>query len=181
MQSSVYNRVNDLHLAHRRRSQHVHLPNIMEQREQLNSRILQYRPLYHSGMLFRAHLSKNSNFASASPSPSSHVVLYSFATFLSQTPLHSSQPKCIGVMRSSVAVLGLDVVGKRLGLLVLGSVVVAVVVVLGADIVHLVDAAALGATLNGAFLGELLILSAFISILTKMTTPERVNNVHPAR
>lgn len=54
----------------------------------------------------------------------------------------------------SVAVLGLDEVGKGLGLLDLGRVVV-VVVVLGADVVHLVDAAALGASLDGALLGKL--------------------------
>lgn len=58
-------------------------------------------------------------------------------------------------MRSSVAVLGLNVVGESLRLRVLGGVVVAMVVILGANIVHLVDAAALRATLNGAVLGDL--------------------------
>lgn len=66
---------------------------------------------------------------------------------------YAESPQAI---RSSVAVLGLDVVGKGLGLLVLGVVVVvAVVVVLGTNKVHLVDATALGAALNGAVLGEL--------------------------
>lgn len=73
----------------------------------------------------------------------------------------SSNQKLLGAIRSSVAVLGLDVVGKGLGLLVLGVVVVvAVVVVLGTDKVHLVDAAALGAALNGAVLGELMTRSS---------------------
>lgn len=54
----------------------------------------------------------------------------------------------------SVTVLGLDVVGKGLGLLNLRRVVV-VVVILGTDVVHLVDTAALGASLDGAFLGKL--------------------------
>lgn len=60
----------------------------------------------------------------------------------------------LGAMHLSVSVLGLDVIGKGLGLLELGRVVV-VVVILGADVVHLVDAAALGASLNGALAGEL--------------------------
>jgi hypothetical protein len=61
----------------------------------------------------------------------------------------------MGAMRLSVAVLGLDVVGKGLGLLDLGAVVVVVVVVvLGADVLHLVDAAALGASLDGALAGH---------------------------
>jgi len=48
-------------------------------------------------------------------------------------------------------VRGLDVVGKRLGLLVPVMVVaMSVVVVLGSDVLHLVDAAALGAALDGA-------------------------------
>lgn len=53
----------------------------------------------------------------------------------------------------SVAVLGLDVVGKGFGLLNLRRVVV--VVILRTDVVHLVDTAALGASLDGAFLGKL--------------------------
>lgn len=59
----------------------------------------------------------------------------------------------IEVVHLSVAVLGLDEVGESLGLLdLLGVVVVAVV--LGTDVLHLVDAAALGASLNGALLGQ---------------------------
>ena len=56
-----------------------------------------------------------------------------------------------------VSVLRLDVVGKRLGLLkaVVVVAVVAMVVVRRADIVHLVDAPALGAALQGALLGQL--------------------------
>lgn len=60
----------------------------------------------------------------------------------------------LGATHLSVSVLGLDVIGKGLGLLELGRVVV-VVVILGADVVHLVDAAALGASLDGALAGEL--------------------------
>lgn len=58
-------------------------------------------------------------------------------------------------MHLSVSVLGLDVVGKGLGLLELLVVVVVVVVVLGADVLHLVDATALGASLDGALTGNL--------------------------
>lgn len=54
-----------------------------------------------------------------------------------------------------VAVLGLDEVSEGLGLLDLLVTVVVVVVVLGTDVVHLVDAAALGASLDRAVLGEL--------------------------
>jgi len=59
-------------------------------------------------------------------------------------------------IRLSVAVLRLDVVGKGLGLLEgrVVVVVVMVVVVLGANVLHLVDAAALGATLDGAVAGH---------------------------
>jgi hypothetical protein len=53
-----------------------------------------------------------------------------------------------------VTVLGLDKVGKCRGLLVT-VVVVVVAVVRGANILHLVDAAALGAPLDGALLGHL--------------------------
>lgn len=52
-------------------------------------------------------------------------------------------------------VLGLDIVDPSLGLLPAVVVVVAVVVVLGTDVVHLVDAAALGAPLHGAVAGHL--------------------------
>ena len=54
----------------------------------------------------------------------------------------------------SVSVLWLNVVGKGLRLGDLLGVMV-VVVILGADKVHLVDAAALRASLNGAIFGEL--------------------------
>ena len=57
-------------------------------------------------------------------------------------------------MHLSVAVLGLDVVGERLGLGVFRLVVV-VVVILRADVLHLVDVAALGAALDGAVAGNL--------------------------
>jgi len=53
-----------------------------------------------------------------------------------------------------VTVLGLDKVGKGLGFLVT-VVVVVVSVVRGANILHLVDAAALGAPLDGPLLGHL--------------------------
>ena len=57
-------------------------------------------------------------------------------------------------MHLSVAVLGLDVVGKGLGLLELGVGVVTVVVVVGGtNVLHLVDGTALGATLDGAVAG----------------------------
>lgn len=63
-----------------------------------------------------------------------------------------------------VSVLGLDVIGESLGLGELGLMVVVVVsIVLGADVVHLVDAAALGASLNGTLTGKL--LSSFVSLL----------------
>lgn len=55
----------------------------------------------------------------------------------------------------SISVLGLDKVGKGLGLLELRGVMVVVVVILGADVFHFVDTAALGASLNGTLLGEL--------------------------
>jgi hypothetical protein len=56
-------------------------------------------------------------------------------------------------MHLFVSVLGLDVIGKGLGLLKLRRVVV-VVVILRTDVVHLVDAAALGASLDRALAGE---------------------------
>lgn len=59
-------------------------------------------------------------------------------------------------MHLLVAVLGLDEVGKGLGLgNLLGVVAVAVAVVLGSDVFHLVDAAALGASLHRTLLGKL--------------------------
>ncbi|KAL2281031.1 hypothetical protein FJTKL_12137 [Diaporthe vaccinii] len=61
-----------------------------------------------------------------------------------------------GYARLRLVVVGLDEVGEVLGLLVAVVVVaVAVVVVRGADVLHLVDAAALGATLDGAVAGDL--------------------------
>lgn len=61
-----------------------------------------------------------------------------------------------GQARLRLVVLGLDEVGEVLGLLVAVVVVaVAVVVVLGTDVLHLVDAAALGAALDGAVAGDL--------------------------
>ena len=55
-----------------------------------------------------------------------------------------------------VSVLGLDVISEGLGLGELGLVVVVMVgVVLGADVLHLVDAAALGASLDGTLAGKL--------------------------
>lgn len=65
------------------------------------------------------------------------------------SPLHD--PK-----RSSVAVLGLDIVGKGLGLLELGAVVIVVIVViLRSNVIHLVDATTLGASLDGAIARKL--------------------------
>lgn len=57
-------------------------------------------------------------------------------------------------------VLGLDKVGEGLGLLeaVVVVIVVVVVGVLGADVVHLVDVAALGAALDGALAGHLFLV-----------------------
>lgn len=60
----------------------------------------------------------------------------------------------LSAMHLFVAVLRLDVIGEGLGLGVLRRVVV-VVIVLGTNVVHLVDAAALGATLDGALAGDL--------------------------
>lgn len=60
----------------------------------------------------------------------------------------------IAAAHLSVAVLGLDEVGKSLGLLKLLLVVV-VMVVLGTDILHLVHASALRAALDGAVAGHL--------------------------
>jgi hypothetical protein len=57
-------------------------------------------------------------------------------------------------MHLFVSVLGLDVIGKGLGLLELGRMVV-VVIVLRTDVVHLVNAAALGTSLDGALAGDL--------------------------
>lgn len=56
---------------------------------------------------------------------------------------------------ANLVVLGLDVVAEVLGFLVTVVVVVVVVVVLGTDVLHLVDAATLGASLNGAVAGNL--------------------------
>lgn len=64
-----------------------------------------------------------------------------------------SLPPCT-LVDARLPVLGLDVVGKGLGLLVT-VVVVTVVVVLGTNVLHLVDAAALGAPLNRALAGHL--------------------------
>lgn len=50
---------------------------------------------------------------------------------------------------------GLDEVREGLGLLVAVVVVAVVVVVLGTDVLHLVDATALGAALDGAVAGDL--------------------------
>lgn len=55
----------------------------------------------------------------------------------------------------SVSVLGFDEVCKGLGLLNFGAVVMAVVVILGANVIHLVNTATLRASLNGAVLGDL--------------------------
>lgn len=72
----------------------------------------------------------------------------------------SDQRRChqtgLGQGTPRLVVLGLDEVGEVLGLLVAVVVMaVAVVVVLGADVLHLVDAAALGAALDGAVAGDL--------------------------
>lgn len=58
-------------------------------------------------------------------------------------------------MHLSVAILRLDEVSESLGLLDLLAVVV-MMVVLRADKVHLVDAAALGASLDRSILGQLM-------------------------
>ena len=80
----------------------------------------------------------------------------------------------------AVAVLGLDVVGEGLGLLVLGGVVVVVVVVvLGSNVLHLVDAAALGATLDGALAVKLRVKSQLeLSVASSLESyAEPVDNV----
>lgn len=61
---------------------------------------------------------------------------------------------------ADLPVVGLDEVGEVLGLLVcvvvvVMAVVVVVAVVLGTEVLHLVDVAALGASLNGALAGDL--------------------------
>ena len=55
----------------------------------------------------------------------------------------------------NLVVLGLDEVGEGLGLLVAVVVVVSVAVVLGTDVLHLVDTTALGAALDRALTGHL--------------------------
>lgn len=80
-----------------------------------------------------------------------------------------------------VAVLGLDEVGEGLGLLDLGAVVV-VVVNLGADVVHLVDGAALGAALNGALSRQLFItLLANRSLISVAPFQLKLQNLRRAR
>jgi hypothetical protein len=70
-----------------------------------------------------------------------------------------------------VAVLGLDEVGEGLGLLnLLGVVAVAVVVavVLGSNVLHLVDATALGASLQRTLLGKLRISYSTVSTFPRV-------------
>lgn len=70
-------------------------------------------------------------------------------------------------MHLLVAVLGLDEVGKGLGLgnlLGVVSVAVVVAVVLGSNVFHLVDAAALRASLQRTLLGKLRIVTSTVSI-----------------
>ena len=62
-----------------------------------------------------------------------------------------------GSERPHLPVLRLDVVGEGLGLLETVVVVVAVVVILGTNILHLVDAAALGASLDWSLTGHLVV------------------------
>lgn len=80
--------------------------------------------------------------------------LYSSSAQYSTSP--HSPPVMLdpNLTHSFVTVLRLDKVDKRLGLLVT-VVVVVMAVVRGANILHLVDAAALGAPLDGALLGHL--------------------------
>lgn len=64
----------------------------------------------------------------------------------------------IPLSSADLPVVGLDEVGEVLGLLesvVVVTVVVVVAVVLGTEVLHLVDAAALGASLDGAVAGDL--------------------------
>lgn len=78
--------------------------------------------------------------------------------FAVRRPKPSSLPRKaspVGHWPSALPVLGLDVVGEGLGLLVAVVVVVAVAVVLGSDVLHLVDAAALGASLHRSLAGHL--------------------------
>lgn len=97
--------------------------------------------------------------ASASLATTLHVVSsYSCNNVVCLAPQNISSTllaKIGWAIRSSVAVLRLNVISESLGFRVFGSVVVTVVVVLGTDIVHLVDAAALGTALNGTILGDL--------------------------
>lgn len=76
-----------------------------------------------------------------------------------QVPNLPYQPNKTGYL----PVLGLDKVGEGLGLLEAVVVVVVVVGVLGTEVLHLVDVAALGAALDGALAGHLLSVSSLLA------------------
>ena len=79
-------------------------------------------------------------------------------------------------------VLGLDKVGKGLGLLpsvVVVVVIVAVAVILGSDVLHLVNAAALGAPLDGAVAGDLAEKSVYFTP-SQITFPRRKGRHEPS-
>lgn len=59
-------------------------------------------------------------------------------------------------MRERLPVSGLDIVGKCLGFLITVVIVVAVAIICGSDILHLVNAAALWASLNRSFTRHLM-------------------------
>lgn len=70
-------------------------------------------------------------------------------------PLDSVRSLSSSRLAINLAVLRLDEVGKGLGLLVTVVVVVSVAVVLGTDVLHLVDTTAFGAALDWALTGHL--------------------------
>lgn len=109
--------------------------------------------------------SVSTEYTAASQPPAGTTLsrrLYAFdSTSLNHPPpaITFISPLCLSplcALHLLVAVLGLDEVGKSLGLgNLLGVVAVAVAVVLGSDVFHLVDAAALGASLHRTLLGKL--------------------------
>lgn len=97
-------------------------------------------------------------------------------------PDRSTPALLISLIASCLVVLGLDEVRKGLGLLVSVVVVVAVVVVvvaLGADELHLVDTAALGAALNRAIASDLAPSQHIVSHLHKNMLQRTVSQITP--
>lgn len=72
--------------------------------------------------------------------------------------MQSREPASPVLPSADLPVVGLDEVGEVLGLLVavvVVAVTVVVAVVLGTEVLHLVDVATLGASLDGALAGDL--------------------------